>query len=54
MCGASGGLNRFDGYKSKVFKHEPERSDKFGLRYTYEAFSSITLAVCGKSSKQVT
>ena len=32
------GLNRYDGYRSKVFKHEPGRSDSLGCEYIRSLF----------------
>jgi signal transduction histidine kinase/ligand-binding sensor domain-containing protein len=36
--GTQYGLNRFDGYKSKVFKHEPGRSDSLSCVYIRSLF----------------
>ncbi len=36
--GTQYGLNRYDGYRSKVFKHEPGRSDSLGCVYIRSIF----------------
>jgi ligand-binding sensor domain-containing protein len=36
--GTQYGLNRFDGYRSKVFKHEPGRSDSLSCVYIHSLF----------------
>ena len=36
--GTQYGLNRYDGYRSKVFKHEPGRSDSLGCVYIRSLF----------------
>jgi len=36
--GSQYGLNRYDGYKFKVFKHEPGRANKPGRVYIYYLF----------------
>ncbi len=36
--GTQYGLNRFDGYKSKVFKHQPGRSDTLSCVYNSQPF----------------
>ena len=45
--GTQYGLNRFDGYKSKVFKHELRRADSLSCVYKFGPYCSTMLAGFG-------
>jgi ligand-binding sensor domain-containing protein/signal transduction histidine kinase len=43
--GTQEGLNRFDGYRCKVFTHDPKRPDSFGGSFVYSLFKDRSGAI---------